>query len=37
MSLRFFGRVENLLNQTYYEDGFRTPKTWAVGGMKFVF
>jgi iron complex outermembrane receptor protein len=37
MSLQFFGRVENFLNQTYYEDGFRTPKTWAVGGMKFIF
>jgi vitamin B12 transporter len=37
MSLRFFGRVENMLNRTYYEDGFRTPKTWAVGGVKFVF
>jgi vitamin B12 transporter len=37
MSLRFYGRVENFLNRTYYEDGFVTPKIWAVGGIKLVF
>jgi vitamin B12 transporter len=36
-SLRFFARVENVLNQRYFEDGFRTPQAWAVGGMKFYF
>lgn len=32
-----FGRVENLLNQRYYEDGYRTPRLWAVGGFRFSF
>jgi outer membrane cobalamin receptor len=36
-SLRLFTRVENLLNRTYYEDGFRTPKAWATVGMKYLF
>ncbi len=35
--LQFYVRVENLFNHTYYEDGFRTPKAWAVGGFKFLF
>jgi hypothetical protein len=35
--LRFFVRAENVLNRTYYEDGFRTPKAWATAGMKVVF
>lgn len=37
VNLRFFTRIENLLNQRYFEDGFRTPKMWAVGGMKVLF
>ena len=36
-SLRLYGRVENMFNQVYFEDGFKTPKTWAIGGVKFVF
>ncbi|HEY3442752.1 MAG TPA: TonB-dependent receptor [Paludibaculum sp.] len=36
-SVRLFTRVENLLNQRYFEDGFRTPRLWAVAGMKFMF
>lgn len=36
-SLKFYVRVQNALNQTYYEDGFRTPKAWASGGLKFLF
>ncbi len=36
-SLKFYARVQNALNQTYYEDGFRTPKAWASGGLKFLF
>jgi iron complex outermembrane receptor protein len=31
--LRLFGRVNNALDQTYYEDAFRTPGRWAVGGI----
>jgi len=37
LSLRLYGKIENFLNQTYYEDGFLTPKAWAVFGIKFVF
>jgi iron complex outermembrane receptor protein len=36
-SVQFFTRVENVFNQEYFEDGFRTPKAWAVGGMKWKF
>jgi hypothetical protein len=35
--LRFYGRLSNALNQDYYEDGFRTPQRWAVGGIRFSF
>ena len=36
-SVKFYARVQNALNQNYYEDGFRTPKAWASGGLKFLF
>jgi len=36
-SLKLYARVQNALNRTYYEDGFRTPKAWASGGLKFMF
>ena len=36
-SVRFYARVENVLNRRYFEDGFRTPGVWAVGGMKVMF
>ncbi|MDX1980731.1 MAG: TonB-dependent receptor, partial [Bryobacteraceae bacterium] len=32
-----FTRVENLLGQNYYEDGFRTPGRWVVGGLRLSF
>jgi len=32
-----FGRVENMLGQNYYEDGFRTPGRWAVAGLRLSF
>lgn len=37
LSARFFVRAENLLNQLYFEDGFRTPRLWASAGMKLSF
>jgi hypothetical protein len=37
MSARFYVRVSNALDQSYYEDGFRTPQRWAVGGIHFGF
>ncbi len=36
-SMQFFTRVENVFNQNYFEDGFRTPKAWAVGGIRYQF
>lgn len=36
-SVRIYGRIENLLNRTYLEEGFRTPKVWAVAGLKWMF
>jgi iron complex outermembrane receptor protein len=36
-SLKLYVRVQNALNQTYFEDGFQTPKAWASGGLKFLF
>ncbi len=36
-SVRFYARVSNTLNQNFYEDGFRTPPRWAVGGIHFSF
>jgi hypothetical protein len=35
--VRFYTRVENVLNRTYYEEGFPTPKAWAVAGVKWLF
>jgi iron complex outermembrane receptor protein len=34
---RFYMRVANALDQDYYEDGFGTPRRWAVGGIHFSF
>ena len=36
-SLEFFGKIENLLNEDYYEEGYRSPKLWATGGLRFSF
>jgi iron complex outermembrane receptor protein len=33
-SVEFYTRIENVFNRSYFEDGFRAPKAWAVGGMK---
>ncbi len=37
MAARFYVRVSNALDQDFYEDGFRTPPRWAVGGIHFSF
>ena len=36
-ALRFYGRVNNLFNQNYFEGGFRTPPILGLGGMQFEF
>jgi vitamin B12 transporter len=36
-ALRFFWKGENLFNQTYFENGFRTPGATFTGGTQFEF
>ncbi|HST51932.1 MAG TPA: TonB-dependent receptor [Pyrinomonadaceae bacterium] len=36
-SLRFFGRIENLFDQEYYENGFLTPRVNGRAGAAFNF
>ena len=36
-AVRFFVRGENLLNQNYFENGFRTPGRTGNGGIQFEF
>ena len=36
-AVRFYGKVDNMFNQTYYQDGFRTPGATFVTGMQFEF
>jgi hypothetical protein len=35
--VRFYTRISNALGQDFYEDGFRTPGRWAVGGLHVSF
>ena len=37
MTLRLYGTVENVFNQEYYENGFRTAKATARAGLSFGF
>jgi len=37
LGLQAYGRVYNVFNQTYFEDGFPNPKAWGVGGFKLIF
>jgi vitamin B12 transporter len=36
-ALRFYCKGDNLFNQTYFENGFRTPKVTFTGGTQFEF
>ena len=36
-SISLYGKVENLLNRQYYEDGLAAPKAWGIGGLRFRF
>jgi iron complex outermembrane receptor protein len=36
-AVRFYVKSDNLFNQTYFENGFRTPGITATGGMQFEF
>jgi hypothetical protein len=37
ITARFYGRLSNTLNQSFYADGFQTPGRWAVAGVRFSF
>ena len=37
ISLRFYGKVENIFNRENFENGFRTPKAFFVGGTTLKF
>jgi outer membrane receptor protein involved in Fe transport len=37
LKMRVYTRINNLGDQTYFEDGFRTPGRWATGGITFSF
>jgi vitamin B12 transporter len=36
-AIRFYVKADNLFNQTYFENGFRTPGTTMFGGTQFEF
>jgi iron complex outermembrane receptor protein len=36
-SVRLYTRIENVLNRRYYEEGFLTPRAWAMAGLKWMF
>ena len=36
-SLEVYGKVENVFDGEYYEDGFGSPGAWMIGGVRFVF
>jgi vitamin B12 transporter len=35
--IRLYTSIKNLADQTFYEDGFRTPGRWAVAGITYSF
>jgi hypothetical protein len=37
LKMRVYTRINNGVNQRYYEDGYRTPGIWATGGVTFSF
>jgi len=37
LSLRLYGKVENVFDRAYTESGFRTPGAFFIGGAAFRF
>jgi outer membrane cobalamin receptor len=37
LTVRLYTRLENILNNTWYAEGFRTPGFWGVGGVRLLF
>ena len=36
-TLEIYGKVENVFDNNYYEDGFGAPAAWVIGGIRFKF
>ena len=36
-AVRFYIKADNSFNQTYYDNGYRTPGVMGTGGMQFEF
>ena len=36
-AIRFYAKADNILNQTYFENGYLTPGATALGGMQYEF
>ena len=34
-AVEMYGKIENVFNKHYYEDGFVSPAAWAIGGFRF--
>jgi iron complex outermembrane receptor protein len=37
MNLRFYGKLDNLFNRSYWENGFTAPGRWGIVGVGFSF
>lgn len=37
VTVRVFSRLENVLDNAWYAEGFRTPGFWGVGGLRLLF
>ena len=35
--VEIYGKVENVFNADYYEDGFASPGAWMIGGIRYQF
>jgi vitamin B12 transporter len=36
-NVRLYGKFENVFNQLYYENGWRTPQAWGIVGLSFTY
>jgi hypothetical protein len=37
LGLKLFGKLENVFDREYFEDGFRSPGIWGTAGLAFEF
>ncbi len=37
VTLRLYGKLENVFDNRYFENGFQTPGRWGVGGVEILF